>query len=1029
MLFEDTRHDTMIELLWAHVGLVGRREELKCLQAAQAPSLICVSGHSGVGKTYLMNAFAESLAGNRVWGRAKYEPDAVVSFSVIGECLRAVLDQLFREDKCWKEILSTELAGALRTLSAVVPGLAYLIGDRTLTDTFAATGAAVTRLRLAVRAVLRRIAKAKSVTLLLDDVQWADSESIQLISYLLNDPSGNILVVASCRPESTAVDQLAAEVNAERQTRIHLENLTPDAIRELLETVLRRKGESDVVPLAQLIYQKTSGNPFFTVELVRLLQVRGLLWYSFVDYRWMWDLARIHTETDVSDNVADLLQQKLHKMPVELQRALSMAAFLGPTRFDVGLLSQMPLESAKEQAKEAHLGQLEKLLNLAVREGLLEDLSHGRFKFAHDRIQECALLLLPAGDFQGRLHCQIGCCLQPLIDTSLESDPLVLLAAFHFKEGSRFIETQPERRRAATVLLEAAQIVIKASSHVVGAEYLEAGLDLLGANRWKMDYGLTLGLAQEFAHVLFCLGRLDQSRDTIGEIMTEAHSLEDKVPAYKTLALNLGQSTHRKEAVEVLLDVLGQLGVHFPRHFVKFHLIRKLFKTKRALSRLADDTLLHLPVARSSSTAEAIHDFLPMLIEMCHVADLRELRVLCSLQMIDMAMHGGYSSISAVSMAAAGAMFAMLGDLASAHRFATNALQLTTQSQFPINDARAILSAYTFSLHWKTSYSECLEPILQAHELFQSIGATHQLFFSGLIYLFIYFCSGLDLQPVEPDARRCVEMLVEYRHMYHLSSLLPLAQLIHNLMGKTDNPLVLDGEFMQQDVLLAQCSKLDHRRGIHLLMLCRLFLAVYFNDYQLADELSSGLLDASKIGPVPWISVRFFFQGLAAFAMAKSGTRRIKHYTRTGYTFLAKLESFVAKGAGNCHHMLLLLRAEFRSLHASPKTAYDQAITAAGRLGYVHHQALANECAGRYFLANSSLSLAEDYLVRARDLYHQWGAVAKVAQLTQRYRFLAASESLSRRASGRCRARSRLRGSLLQHQQHQQFLEEFHESS
>jgi hypothetical protein len=140
-----------------------------------------------------------------------------------------------------------------------------------------------------------------------------------------------------------------------------------------------------------------------------------------------------------------------------------------------------------------------------------------------------------------------------------------------------------------------------------------------------------------------------------------------------------------------------------------------------------------------------------------------------------------------------------------------------------------------------------------------------------------------------------------------------------------------------------------------------------------------------------WVPYRYFFQGLTALSLFKVAGKR--KYRKRGTAIVRRMEKWVSQGVINCQHMLLLLRAEALSGSAAAKSvdvarAFDDAIAMAGKLGFLHNQALANERAGVYFLEQGDCMWASTYLTRARECFSEWGAKAKVEQMNVRYKDL-----------------------------------------
>src|SRR5260370_3067076 len=148
-------------------------------------------------------------------------------------------------------------------------------------------------------------------------------------------------------------------------------------------------------PLAQLVEDKTCGNPFFAIRFIVLLAEEGLLAFDHGEGRWSWDLNRIRAK-GYTDNVVDLMVAKLRRLRQETQAAVQHLACLGHTA-DIAILAQ--LFGTSEEQVHADLWE-------AVRLELVERAA-GPYRFAHDRIQEAAYSLIPE-ESRPASHLRIG---------------------------------------------------------------------------------------------------------------------------------------------------------------------------------------------------------------------------------------------------------------------------------------------------------------------------------------------------------------------------------------------------------------------------------------------------------------------------------------------------------------------------------------------------------------------------------------------------------------------------------------------
>jgi predicted ATPase len=163
---------------------------------------------------------------------------------------------------------------------------------------------------------------------------------------------------------------------------IHLPPLACDDFKQLIADALRCD-PAHVAPLAQLVEEKTAGNPFFVVQFLYTLAEEGLLRLDHDAVCWSWDLDRIHAK-GYTDNVVDLLVGKVTGLPVKTQQALQQLACLGHVATIAMLSTILEVPEAQVHAD----------LWLAVRQELVEHLEDS-YRFMHDRLQEAAYLLIP----------------------------------------------------------------------------------------------------------------------------------------------------------------------------------------------------------------------------------------------------------------------------------------------------------------------------------------------------------------------------------------------------------------------------------------------------------------------------------------------------------------------------------------------------------------------------------------------------------------------------------------------------------
>ena len=176
--------------------------------------------------------------------------------------------------------------------------------------------------------------KEHPLALFLDDLQWLDAATLDLLEHLVTHPEvRHLLLVGAYRDNEVGpAHPLIRTLEAIRDAGARVEEivLTPlglDDIGRLVTDALHCEPEH-ARPLAQLVHEKTSGNPFFAIQFLTALNEDGLLAFDPVAPAWRWDIDRIRARS-YTDNVADLLVEKMKRLSVPAQEAMKQLACLG----------------------------------------------------------------------------------------------------------------------------------------------------------------------------------------------------------------------------------------------------------------------------------------------------------------------------------------------------------------------------------------------------------------------------------------------------------------------------------------------------------------------------------------------------------------------------------------------------------------------------------------------------------------------------------------------------------------------------
>ncbi|MEE8550946.1 MAG: AAA family ATPase, partial [Gemmatimonadota bacterium] len=547
-------------------GLYGREAERARLvhgldEASRAGvSMLLVSGDPGVGKTALVEELRqEVLRRHGLYAYGKYrEGQREIPYSGLFEALRKMVDQLLALEPSEIETYRTELSAALGEKLGVMvdllPGLQAIVSDVPPVHTLGPAESKA-RFQLSLTQFLGFLtARDRSVALVLDDLQWVDAVSLELIEHCLEANVGNLLLVGTYRAnEVDDVHPLSTTVSRLRKQGARLEEITVrpldlEHVRSFVADTFRAE-TMETERLAQIVYDATAGNPLDIRLFVRVLHRDGLV-RLLPTGGWTWRESATGAASG-GKPVSDLADHSLTQLPEAARRTLSLAAALG---------DPFPVQALAAVCEQT-VASTESALIDGCRLGILSK-EDKIYRFAHDRFRETAYRLI-SHKHRHQAHLKIGRLLsRHATRDELASDVFGIVR--HLNLAEAIVTDRTERDVASRMNLDAGRKAKVSGGFASAFQYFSKGLAFLAEDSWSSAYDLTLALTCETAEAAFLMGQFAEANRLVAAAIEGATTVLDKVRAYETKIAVAHAQGKEKEALGHAFEILEQLGLHLP---------------------------------------------------------------------------------------------------------------------------------------------------------------------------------------------------------------------------------------------------------------------------------------------------------------------------------------------------------------------------------------------------------------------------------------------------------------------------------
>ncbi|HSH05793.1 MAG TPA: ATP-binding sensor histidine kinase [Anaerolineae bacterium] len=965
------------------------------VQASQGHNaVILVAGHPGIGKSALIQEIYKPITQHRgyfISGKFDQLQRNIPYLPLIqafSDLVRQLLAATDIELDQWRRQLNNALGLNAQILIDVIPDLELIIGPQPSVPNLSPS-ANQNRFHLLFERFIQLFSRPEHpLVLFLDDLQWADHSSLTLLSSLVtSNPDQALFLVGAYRDnEMYSAHPLNLMLDTIRDHGTQIETISlgpldlPHTTQLVADTV--HTDTRTAAPLAELVWQKTGGNPFFVGTFLQSLYEQQLLAFDYQNGRWHWHLPTIQSQ-EITANVVDLLIHQIQKLPPATQDTLALAACLG-NRFDLVTLALSHHQSTATTARHLQpaldaqfILPLDATYQLATLDN--QEAYPVPYKFAHDRIQQAVYEQLDETSLAHH-HAQIG---RLLLSQTNNIDNHIFTITNHLNQGQVNL-TELEKLQLAELNLKAGQKAKDSAAYQAANNYLNHGRNLLAPNSWHQDYELTRDLyitSLETTYLTNQTDKLDSLRQTI---LNHAQNLLDRVHVYEIQMRAHKAQNELLAVVNTGRRVLKLLDINLPDNPQLDDIIASQTEVEALLTQYPLDSLDKRPLMTNPHLLAAMR-IMTRMFSASFVAAPNLIPILVN-KKVALSIAHGTAPQSAFAYASYGlTLCGPLNDIPTGYKFGQLALHLNNQD-YSNNRARPIEIVYAFITHWREPLRATLGPLLEGYQIALDTGDREYAAFCAFVYTYHLFAAGERLPKVDRAMADYTQAIQQLNHetIYHLITL--YHQVVHNLAHPKEKPTALNGPHYDEATMFPR-----HMAANDIGTLChfyfnKMYLAYLFHNFEAAsdaaEQTAANLSAVTASVPVP---IFYFYDSLIRLARWDQFTPEEQQTEKEQITAnQAKLAAWAQHAPANQAHRHTLVQAEIARVNNDIPAAiatYDQAIDLAQNNLYNGEIALAYELTARFYQQLKQTRTASFYFQAASQAYQRWGALNKVVHL------------------------------------------------
>lgn len=972
--------------------LYGRESEVAFLiksfhrVSSGTAELLTIAGYSGVGKTTLVHELQRPVtAKSGYFIKGKFDQmQRNIPYAGWIQAFNDLVQNLLMENEnhltLWREKILKSVGKYGKFLTDLIPNLELIIGEQQPPPELNPAGVEFHFNNILEEFIRTFSGPEHPLVIFLDDLQWIDSASIKLLQKVASYHNMKfLLIIISYRDNEVSPSHplIAALDNISKSgTSYHSITLSPlnadhtaDLVSYTLSSDLKK-----IEPLSRLIFEKTRGNPFFVNQFLNTLHDEKLISFNNKKHSWEWDLSGIKRK-GYTDNVVEMITEKLMKLSPPARKALTYAAYLD-NHFDPVILSSISAISAVAITTS---------LQEALNEGLIMQLIDASYAFIHDRIHQAAYLMIQETQ-RAKMHLEIGKLLLSQLESTAPDEKIFDIVA-HLNHGAALVTDQQEKYKHAGLNLMAGKKAKASTAYVSAAVFFVAGISLLASDSWESYYELTYELHANLAESTFLRGEPEEAKQMCDRILGFARSKQDLVRIYLLkieILITLGDN---QSALATGIESLHMLGIDIPLSPTDEQVLAEDELLKKLMGDREIEDLLNLPDCSDPDMAAAMGILMIMHPPSHFIADHNLYRLIPNRSVILSLMYGN-APASSFAYSDCALLLITKGNADDANRFGKMACVLAERFNTAIYRSKVffmmggVVSQFYEPLPVAEDYlRRCFDAAIEAGDI--TFAA-----FARIVTLEHSYLKGNTLTEVYAEFEKCVDFARKVRFGMIETLAVIYQRMVEVLRGNTIHLGSFNDASFDQTAFEEKIK--DNFHDFCWYKTIKIQSSFFAGDYEAAFESYEKIKDKTVALLGEPISIEFYYFSSLTLAAcyAEASTDRKQRLMQVLNEYIDQMEIWAVNCPTTFQNRFALVSAERARVEGRDNDAiplYEAAIRSARENGFIQNEALAYELASKFWLAKGFDDFAQTYMIKSHQRYTRWQALGKTREIEMRY--------------------------------------------